>query len=164
MIHLKPYTCELVHQFFQNFRVDPLIYERDADVKPFQYSPQFADQYYANKVCDPSRIYFAIMLEEQIIGEICLKHINEQKTHGTLSIQLQQDHIKNKGYGTIAEQLLIQYAFEEMHLECIYADTIHRNNRSRHVLEKLGFRFIRQDALLRYYELRNPSLQPISGS
>lgn len=163
MIHLEPYTCELVHQFYQRFHVDSLIYERDDDVKPFAYSPQFADQYYTNKVCDPSRIYFAIMLGEQVIGEICLKRIDEQRTHGTLSIQLQQDQVKNKGYGTIAEQLLIQYAFEEMHLKRIYADTIHRNHRSQRVLEKLGFRFTHQDAMLRYYELSNPLL-PISES
>ncbi len=163
MIHLEPYTSELVHQFYQYFCVDPLIYEQDDDIKLFQYSPQFADQYYASKVCDPSRIYFAIMLDEQVIGEICLKRIDEQRTHGTLYNQLQQDQVKNKVYGTIAEQLLIQYAFEEMHLKRIYADTIHRNHRSQRVLEKLGFRFTHQDAMLRYYELSNPLL-PISES
>ncbi|MBE0600195.1 MAG: N-acetyltransferase, partial [Firmicutes bacterium] len=48
------------------------------------------------------------------------------------------------------------YGFRELGLTAIYADAVHRNAHSRHVLRKLGFVYTHEDDLLRYYVLPRP--------
>lgn len=81
---------------------------------------------------------------------------------GTLSIHLIDDSVKGKGFGTEAERLLIKYAIEDLGLHTIYADAIHRNNRSKHILEKLGFKHIYDDEDLAYYEFGGGDYEIIS--
>lgn len=64
---------------------------------------------------------------------------------------MQNDSVKNRGVGTQAETLALQYAFKELHLETIYADVLHGNTRSQHVLEKAGFQKIGEDHSYVYF-------------
>ena len=59
--------------------------------------------------------------------------------------------IMKGGYGTRAEQLAVRYAFDVLGMVAVNADTIAKNTRSQHVLEKVGFRFIRQENGFKYY-------------
>ena len=47
--------------------------------------------------------------------------------------------MKNRGYGTQAEQLSIAYAFDALGMKHILADSVEKNHRSQRMLEKLGF-------------------------
>ncbi|MCL2169757.1 MAG: GNAT family N-acetyltransferase [Defluviitaleaceae bacterium] len=47
----------------------------------------------------------------------------------------------------------MEYAFETLNLQTIKADTVLRNTRSQHVLEKIGFVYTHEDVLFKYYEL-----------
>ena len=58
---------------------------------------------------------------------------------------------KDRGFGTKAEQLAINYVFNELDIPVLYADSILSNTRSQHVLEKVGFRFIKEEGEFRYY-------------
>lgn len=58
---------------------------------------------------------------------------------------------KNRGIGSTAIKLMLNYASESLNLNKIYADTIHRNSRSQFVLERLGFEYIKEDDVLKYY-------------
>lgn len=69
----------------------------------------------------------------------------------TLSIHLQNDTVKGKGYGTRAELLALQYAFDVLGMVAVNADTVAKNTRSQHVLEKVGFQFIKQENGFKYY-------------
>lgn len=71
----------------------------------------------------------------------------------TLSIHMQNDTAKGKGYGTEAEKLAIKYAFEELGMKAVNADTVLKNTRSQHVMEKVGFKFIKEDGDFRYYKI-----------
>jgi RimJ/RimL family protein N-acetyltransferase len=75
-----------------------------------------------------------------------------EKLCGTLSVHLINDTFKGKGYGTEAQQLLIDYVTNILGLKTIYADAIHRNHRSKHILEKLGFVHLYNDDVLAYYK------------
>ena len=86
-----------------------------------------------------------------MVGDLYLIQINPIERNCTLSIHMKNDSVKNKGYGTMAEQLALKYAFEELQLENVYADTLTRNKRSRYVLTKVEFREIRTDATFCYY-------------
>lgn len=68
-----------------------------------------------------------------------------------MSIALKNSKYRDKGFGTKAELLAIQYMFHELDIPVLYADTILTNTRSQHVLEKVGFRFIKEEGIFRYY-------------
>jgi len=102
---------------------------------------------------DASRILFAIMLGDRPIGEVQLKQIDRRNRECTLSIHMQNDAVKGKGYGTWAERLAVRYAFDELGMAAVNADTVIKNVRSQHVLEKVGFKLIREDGDFRYYRI-----------
>lgn len=148
-IALKPYTLERCQEFYSEYIADPaMTYDR------YIYDKNKVDKYYQDKVLDTTRQFFAICYNGKVIGEIQLKRIDVEKLCGTLSIHLINDTAKGKGFGTEAEQLIIEYAINELGLRIIYADAVHRNNRSKHILKKLGFRHINDDEKLAYFEFR----------
>lgn len=148
LITLQPYTLERCHEFWKAYVPDPDMWEGS-----YAYHKEAIDQYYQSKVMDANRRYFAVCNGGQTLGEIQLKYIDFEKRCGTLSIHFANDTYKNRGWGTEAERLLVNYAFDELGLETIYADCVHRNKRSQHVLEKNGFVYSREDEQLRYYVL-----------
>ena len=79
------------------------------------------------------------MTPDQIIGDIYLKHIDTVKNSCEMGIHLANDTYKGKGYGTQAERFILHYAFHQLHMDVVYADTRTENERSRHTLEKAGF-------------------------
>ncbi len=89
----------------------------------YKYDENAVNKYFETKQ-NPSRILFAIMKSGKPIGELQLKDINQTSRECTLSIHLQNDTVKGKGYGTRAEQLAIQYAFEVLNMVAVNADTI----------------------------------------
>ena len=70
-----------------------------------------------------------------------------------LSVHLNSACYKNRGFGTEAQRQMIAYGFEQLGLQKIYADCLHRNQRSRHIIEKLGFRHLRSDDSFHYFVL-----------
>ncbi len=80
-----------------------------------------------------------MLLGDRVIGEVELKHIDPKERTCELSIHLQNDAVKNKSYGTRGERLAVAYAFDALGVEHILADSVEKNRRSQHVLEKLGF-------------------------
>ena len=75
-----------------------------------------------------------------------------------MGIHLQNDSVKEKGYGTQAERLVLQYAFEELGMVAVNADAALKNTRSQHVLEKVGFRYTHEDDTFKYYRCENNKL------
>lgn len=145
-IVLKPYTLARCHEFYIDYISDQaMTYDK------YVYNKEKVDRYYQNKVLDTERCFFAICDNNKVIGEIQLKRIDFEKLCGTLSIHLINDSVKGKGFGTEAERLLIEYAINDLGLHTIYADAIHRNDRSKHILEKLGFKHLYDDEDLAYY-------------
>ncbi|NLO09513.1 MAG: GNAT family N-acetyltransferase [Clostridiales bacterium] len=150
-IALKPYTIERCHEFYKEYVSDvAMTYES------YVYNQDKVEDYYQNKVLDSKRRFFAICLNDKVIGEIQLKHIDLKKLCGTMSIVLLNDTVKGKGFGTEAERLLIDYATNNLGLHTIYADVVHRNLRSRYILEKLRFKHLYDD-ILAYYRFDDGS-------
>ena len=152
-ISIRIMTRELCHQLYSGWENDSSIYMDMKLFAPYQYNENAVNKYFDSKQ-NPSRILFAIMKGEKPIGELQLKQINLTSKECTLSIHLQNDTVKGKGYGTRAEQLAIQYAFDVLGMVAVNADTIAKNTRSQHVLEKVGFQFIRQENGYKYYRYK----------
>ena len=152
MIELKKMTRGLCHELYKGWSNDASIYMDMSLFKPYSYNKASADRYYDSKN-EPSRIIFAIMLDGKPIGELQLKQIDLEKAECTLSIHMQNDAAKEKGYGTQAERLAVKYAFDELGMVAVNADTIMKNTRSQHVLEKAGFHLIGEDGAFKYYRI-----------
>ena len=143
-----------IEEYYNSKDITPKVFYRHGSIELNVVRP-----YFENKVLDSSRIFFAVCLNEKIIGEIQIKRIDMERLCGTLSIHLINDAYKGKGYGTEAQRLLIEYAINVLGLKTIYADAVHRNYRSKYILEKLGFEYIFDDDVLAYYILEtNKSL------
>ena len=152
MVTLEIMTRELCHKLYRGFQNDPDIYHDMTKFTPFVYREAWVDAYFDRQAAK-QRIYLAILLDGEPIGEVLLKQIDREGSSCVLGIHLQNDTVKGKGYGTCAETLAVEYAFDRLGLATVYADTVRKNTRSQHVLEKVGFRFSHEDALFRYYEI-----------
>lgn len=151
-ISLQLMTRELCHQIYKKWENDDSIYMDMGLFKTYIYDEEKVDKYYDAKQ-NPSRMLFAIMLGDNAIGELQLKQIDMKTKECTLSIHMQNDAAKGKGYGTRAEQLAIEYAFEKLGMKAVNADTVIKNIRSQHVLEKVGFQFVKEDGDFRFYRI-----------
>ena len=157
MVSLKPMTRQMCHEFYKNFQNDPAI----GHYYEYLYTPEIADRYFdTNSVTD--RKLFAIMVGDRIVGECKLKNIDHEKRECSMGIHLQNDAVKGKGYGTQAERLILQYAFEELGMVAVNADAALKNTRSQHVLEKVGFRYTHEDDTFKYYRCENDELLRVS--
>lgn len=149
-ISLTIMTRELCHELYKGWENDSAIY-MDMDLfTQYKYSENTVNKYFESKQT-PSCVLFAIMKEDRPIGELQLKRIDWENKECTLSIHLQNDAVKGHGYGTFAEQLALQYAFDTLGMAAVNADTIIKNKRSQYVLEKVGFKLIKEEGGFRYY-------------
>lgn len=149
-IRLRNMTIDLARKYFSNFEMDPMLFADDSQFRPYVYSQEESDAR-VERYAYLGRVYLAVMLNEEPIGEVVLKNIVPEQKHCTLGISLVSDFYKNRGYGTRAEIMALEFAFDQMGMETVFADSIHRNKRSRHVLEKVGFREIKRDDTFVYY-------------
>ena len=89
---------------------------------------------------------------QEMVGELVIKNI-EPGQCATMGLAMRNAQYKDRGFGTRAEQLAIRYVFEELDIPVLYADALITNTRSQHVLEKVGFRLIREEGNFRYYSI-----------
>ena len=150
-IDLLPMTAEMYHEYFREYQNDLDLYiDKSAYVK-YVYDEEKVDRYIQRQQ-ELKRNCFAIMHDNEIVGELIIKNIEERKC-ATLSIAMRNAKYKDKGYGTKAEQLAIAYVFHELDIPTLYADSVISNTRSQHVLEKVGFRLIQEDEQFKYYRI-----------
>jgi len=152
-ISLRVMTRELCHRLFQGWENDPDIYADMGRFGAYHYNEAAVNRYFDAKQND-SRVMLAVMKDGAPIGEIQLKQIDREKGECILSIHMQNDAVKGRGFGTRAEQLAVRYAFDMLGLRAVNADTIVKNTRSQHVLEKVGFQYLKEEDGFRYYRLQ----------
>ena len=89
---------------------------------------------------------------EEMVGELKIYDIEPGKS-ASLGITMKNSKYKDRGFGTRAEQLAIEYVFYELDIPVLYADSILTNTRSQHVLEKVGFQFVYADEERKHYQI-----------
>ena len=149
-ICLHPMTKALARRYFRGFVVDPALFMDGQEYRPYVYAQEKADAT-VDRHLSLGRVYLAIMLDLEPIGEMILKNIDRDKMQCTLGISMRSDDVKNRGYGTEAEILALRYAFTELEMETVFADSLIKNTRSQHVLEKVGFIETHRDDAFVYY-------------
>lgn len=85
------------------------------------------------------------------LGTVILSDIDQK--NGTAQIHLKLDEpARGKGYGTDAVHTLTAYAFNELRLQCLYANIISYNTASERLFKKCGYRL---DGVLRSRVFKN---------
>lgn len=160
-IRLCTMTQELCRAYYRKFSYDPDIFMDMSRFTQYMYSPEHADAHWLRQK-DQERIHLAILLDDDIIGELVLKNIDKEAKTCTLGIHMVNDSVKNKGYGTQAERLALQHAFYDLEMDTVFADAILKNTRSQRVLQKVGFRMTGQDECFRYYRCDKAAWRPVN--
>lgn len=97
-----------MHEMYRAFTLDPDIfadielYEKNRDLA---YDPAKVDALFDRHEAEEGSVAFAVMLCGAVIGEVVLRHFSPETKECELSIHMQNDAVKNRGYGTRAEQL-----------------------------------------------------------
>lgn len=128
-VALVPMTGELCRRYFREFEADPAILIDPADFRPFVYSDGWADAYFSRQA-DRGRVHLCVLFRGEPAGELLFKDVDREKRECTLSIHLRNDTCKGKGIGTRAEELALDYAFGQLGMAAVKADTVLHNVRS----------------------------------
>ena len=148
-VWLQPMTAEMYHAYFREYQNDPDLYLDARAYTAYTYDVQTVNRYIQRQI-DLKRKVFAIMHGQEMVGEMVIKNF-EPGQCATMGLAMRNAQYKDRGYGTRAEQLAIRYVFDEPDIPVLYADALISNTRSQHVLEKVGFRLIREEGDFRYY-------------
>ncbi len=150
-VKLTPMTDEMYHSYFREYENDPDLYLPGQEYVHYVYSEEKAERY-IQRQRDLGRVTLAILYGDEIAGEIIIRNIEEHRC-ATMGSTLKNAAYKDQGIGTAAERLAIRYVFCELDIPVLFADTVKTNTRSRHVLEKVGFAFLREDEDFIYYRI-----------
>ena len=150
-VYLLPMTAEMYHEYFKEYQNDLDLYIDKSTYTPYTYDAEKVNRYIQRQI-ELKRKVLAIMFDDEIVGEIVIKNIVEHQC-ATMGLALKNTSYKDRGIGTRAEQLAIQYVFNELDIPVLYADSILSNTRSQHVLEKVGFKFIKEEGDFRNYRI-----------
>ena len=150
-VYLLPMTADMYHAYFKEYQNDLDLYIDKTAYTPYIYDKEKVDRYIRRQQ-DLNRKVLAIMVDDEIVGEIVIKNIIAQQS-ATMGLALKNTKYKDRGFGTQAERLAIQYVFNELDIPVLFADSILSNTRSQHVLEKVGFQYINEDKDFKYYRI-----------
>lgn len=88
------------------------------------------------------------------LGTVILSDIDCKNGTAQIHIKMARDTGRGKGYGTDAINTMVEYAFKELRLNCVYAEVLEYNIPSQKLFAKCGFV---KDGLLRARVFKNGS-------
>jgi RimJ/RimL family protein N-acetyltransferase len=108
------------------------------------------DSYVARQISanDDDRASFIIAIGENLraVGEVVINDVDHDNHSANIRIGLFSEQDFNKGYGTEAMQLMVDYGFKILNLHRISLGVYAFNPRAIRVYEKIGFK---QEGILR---------------
>ena len=161
-LHAK--TLELCHGFFRGFEQDAALFMDASLYESYVYDPRRVEAFFKAQSQKNDYKGFFVMLEGKPIGDVGFKRIDREKMECELEICMQSDEVKGRGLGTQAIRLALEYGFRELKMERIFADVVLKNERSRHIVEKLGFTLVGGGELHRRFVLASADYKKTSGS
>lgn len=78
--------------------------------------------------------------DNKMIGTVSLEGINHINKCATLGIFIGDEDFRNKGYGTEAIKLILEYGFKYLNLKNIKLDLMEFNERALNCYKKCGFK------------------------
>ena len=102
----------------------------------------FEQQKWFEQACKNKEIFRCIISEKdnkKAVGTLILSDIDLVNGVAQIHIKMDKNNGRGKGYGSDAINIAVKYAFNEMRLNCIYAQILEYNEISVHLFEKCGF-------------------------
>ena len=141
-IYLRPLEMEDVERCQRWFK-DPQVRQFLATVYPLsrQAERSFLERIVGSPIAPGSDIILAIALQadDQHIGNVGLHHINTVDRNAELGIAIGEKNMWQKGFGTEACRLLVEYGFTALNLHRIYLRVNSDNPRAQAAYRKIGF-------------------------
>ena len=147
MLKLKGELCYLRAlepqdlEFLYEIENDPLVWEISGTTTP--YSKHILKQYLNNAhkdIFEVKQLRLVICdIEAKPIGLIDLFDFDPKNHRAGLGVIILEEGDRNRGLGTEALTLMIDYAFTILDLRQVYVDVLAGNKAGVHLFEKLGF-------------------------
>ena len=123
-------------KWFNDPEVNKFLNYRSLTLK---FEKEYIKKRMAGKVADT--LHFCIDTSEGVhIGSTALESINKTFNRATFGIVVGDKNYWNKGYGTEAGRLLLDYGFKKLKLHRIDLDVYSYNPRAIKVYKRLGFK------------------------
>ena len=97
-------------------------------------------KYLEEHIEDECQLSIVTLDSDKMIGTISLEYIDHINRRGTLGIFIGDKDYRDKGYGTEAIKLLLDYGFNYLNLENIKLDLMEFNERAYACYKKCGFK------------------------
>lgn len=126
----------------------------------FPVSAAEQEQWFKGLERDVSTLRCAVVPhgEKGAVGTVVLSEIDYKNASAQVHIKLAKGSGRRKGYGRDAIKAVLRYAFEELRLNCVYAQVLPDNELSRKLFERSGFR---EEGILRERLYKNGGFQDV---
>ena len=110
-----------------------------------------AERKYLENNSSPEATFVIVTKEEdKMIGTVSIERIHYIDRRGTLGIFIGDKNAREKGYGTEAIQLILEYGFRYLNLHNIALDVMEFNPRAIRCYKKCGFQEVGRERKSRY--------------
>ena len=101
-----------------------------------------AEELWLKSMVEGRNYLFSIIKNEddKLIGNIELQDVNHTDRRATLGILIGEADERNKGYGTEAINLILDFAFNYLNMNSVNLTLIAVNDRAKRCYEKVGFK------------------------
>lgn len=115
--------------------------DRDANIEMDKEERKRVEDWYKSRNDQTDRLDLAIVMKEtnQIIGELVFNEYDDCTNNVNFRVLISQSY-RNRGLGSEAIQLFVQYGFEELCLHKISLEVFSFNPRAERVYTKIGFK------------------------
>ena len=97
-------------------------------------------KYFTNPKEDEYVFFIVRVEDDKLIGTVGLHNVNYTNRCATLGIFIGDKSGRNKGYGTEAIRLILEYGFKYLNLNNIKLDVLEFNERAQACYKKCGFK------------------------
>lgn len=139
-IYLSPRTVDDAEQFTEwvnDFRTTDYL-GMSGKIMTLEKEKEFLEKH----IGDEATFNIVTLDEDKLIGSISLENIDHFNRRGTLGIFIGDIEEREKGYGTEAIRLILDYGFNYLNLNNIKLDVMEFNERAIACYKKCGFKEI----------------------
>ncbi len=141
-IHLKPLDISVIEPYLE------MLADRDVarlTGSTATFTREQIEQWLLTRSTTPNRKDFGIFDQDRtFVGEVVLNEFNDEKNSMNIRIALRGKPWFNRGIGSQALALALEYAFDTLVVDKVTLDVLVENPRAIKAYEKVGFRTGRQ--------------------
>jgi len=136
-IYLSPRTVEDAEQYtkwMNDFNTTDYL-GRSHNIMTLEKEKEFLEKH----IGDEATFNIVTLDNDKLIGTISLENLDHINRRGTLGIFIGDEIEREKGYGTEAIRLILDYGFNYLNLNNINLDVMEFNERAKACYKKCGF-------------------------